>query len=76
MKARDFRGLDCQAAFEGTSALIPEGNQARNENLLKNLCLLQHYASSRKRRQAKVTFDIDSIYFFPTSLAVASRGIN
>lgn len=77
MKPGDYNGVDCQAAFEGTSAsAAPEDVGTRNENLPKNLCLPQHHIVSKKNRRAKVTFDIDSTCCFPTSLAFARRGIN
>ncbi|TGO31559.1 hypothetical protein BHYA_0526g00010 [Botrytis hyacinthi] len=77
MKARDCNNIDFQAAFEGTSAsAAPEDNNTRNENLPKNLCLSQHYTSSKKNRLPKITFDIDSTCCFPSSLAFAKCGIN
>lgn len=76
MKPGDYNGLDCQAAFEGTSALAAPGDGTRNENLPMNLCLSQHHVASRKHRQPNVTFDIDSTCCFPTSLAFARLGIN
>ncbi|KAN0108918.1 hypothetical protein V8E51_008660 [Hyaloscypha variabilis] len=73
----DYNGLDCQAAFEGASALAaPEDVGTRNENLPKNLCLSQHHIASRKNRRPNATFNIDSTCCFPTSLAFARRGIN
>jgi len=77
MKPMDFAGLDYQAAFEGTSAsAAPEEIGTRDEKLPRNLCLSQHYTTSRKNRVPKVSFDIDSTCCFPTSLAVACQGIN
>jgi hypothetical protein len=77
MKPGDYNGLDCQAAFEGTSAsAAPEDAGTRNERLPKNLCLSQHHAASRKGRRPNITFDIDSTCCFPTSLAFARCGIN
>jgi hypothetical protein len=77
MKPGDYNGLDYQAAFEGASAVAaPKDVGTRNENLPKNLCLSQHHIASRKNRRPNVTFDIDSTYCFPTSLAFARRGIN
>ena len=77
MKPGDYNGLDCQAAFEGTSAsAAPEDVGTRNENLPKNLCLSQHHTVSTKNRRAHVTFDINSTCCFLTSLAFALRGIN
>ena len=77
MKPGDYNGVDFQAAFEGVSAsAAPEDIGTRNENLPKNLCLSQHHIVSRKNRRAKVTYDIDSICCFPTSLAFARHGIN
>src|SRR5205085_9745685 len=76
MKPMDFGGLDCQAAFEGTSAsAAPEDIGTLNEKLPMNLCLSQYYAVSRKNCRAKVSFDIDSTCCFPTSLAIACQGI-
>jgi hypothetical protein len=71
MKAGDFRGVDCQAAFEGTSPSFAEADR-----LPKNLCLSQQYTTSKKNRRPEVAFDIDSICCFPTSLAFARQGIN
>jgi hypothetical protein len=71
LKRQDFSGPDYQAAFEGTSPTFPEA-----ERLPKSLCLSQHYSASRKGRRPKVTFDIDSVCCFPTSLAVARQGIH
>jgi hypothetical protein len=77
MKPMDFGGLDCQAAFEGTSpSAAPEDIGTRDENLPRNLCLSQQHAVSSKNRRAKVAFDIDSTCCFPTSLAIARQGIN
>jgi len=77
MKPADLRNVDCQGAFEGTSCFAaPEDIGTRDENLPKNLCLSQHYSTSNKNRRAKVTFDIDSICCFPSSLGIARRGIN
>lgn len=77
MKPGDYNGLNCQAAFEGTSiSAAPQDVGTRNENLPKNLCLSQHHTISRKNRRPKVMFDIDSTCCFPTSLAFARRGIN
>ena len=69
-------GLDLKAAFEGTSpAAYPEDAGTSNEKLPRSLCLQQHYHSSQKGRAAQVTFDIDSICCFPSSLAFARNGI-
>ncbi|KFY09998.1 hypothetical protein V491_07848 [Pseudogymnoascus sp. VKM F-3775] len=77
MKAVDYRGADCQAAFEGTNPQAsPEESPIRNDGLPQNLCLSKHHNTSRKNRQPKITFDIDSTCCFPTSLAVARCGIN
>ena len=77
MKATDFQGADAQAAFEGTSRkAAPEDIATRNDGLPQSLCLSQHYSSSKKNRQPQVTFDIDSICCFPTSLGFARHGIN
>jgi hypothetical protein len=77
MKPGDYNSLDYQAAFEGASALAaPEDVRTRNENLPKNLCLSQYYIVSKKNRRPNITFDINSTYCFPTSLAFARRGIN
>ena len=73
----DFGGLDCQVAFEGTSTSAAlEDIGTRDENLPRNLCLSQHYATSRKNRFAKVSFDIDSTCCFLTSLAIVRQSIN
>jgi hypothetical protein len=70
------QGLDLKAAFEGTSpTAYPEDAGTRNENLPRSLCLEQHYNSSKKGRGVDVTFDIDSVCCFPSSLAFARRGI-
>ncbi|KFZ22968.1 hypothetical protein V502_02553, partial [Pseudogymnoascus sp. VKM F-4520 (FW-2644)] len=77
MKATDLRGVDCQAAFEGTSPqAAPEDVETGNKRLPHNLCLLQHYTSSRKNCLPKTTFDIDSTCCFPTSLSFAQHGIH
>ncbi|KFZ15728.1 hypothetical protein V502_05438 [Pseudogymnoascus sp. VKM F-4520 (FW-2644)] len=77
MKATDYEGANCQAAFEGTNPRASrEESPSRNDGLPRNLCLSQHHTTSRKKRQPKVTFDIDSTCCFPSSLAVARRGIN
>ncbi len=77
MMAADFRGADCQAAFEGTSTkAAPEDIATGNDGLPQSLCLSQHYSSSKKDRRPQVTFDIDSICCFPTSLGFARHGIN
>jgi hypothetical protein len=77
MKPVDLRGVDCKGAFEGTSTVaFPEDVGTRDEHLPRNLCLSQHYSSSAKGRTPEVTFDIDSLCLFPSSLAVAYQGIN
>jgi hypothetical protein len=77
MKATDFHGIDCQAAFEGTSPqATPEDVGTQNEGLPQNLCLSQCHATSKKNRLPKMTFDIDSTCCFPTSLGFARQGIN
>jgi hypothetical protein len=77
IKPMDFGGLDCQAVFEGTSLLAaPKDVGTRNEKLPRNLCLSQYYATSRKNRPAKVSFNINSTCCFSTSLAIAYQGIN
>lgn len=76
LKPMDFGGLDCKAAFEGTSpSAAPNDMGTRDENLPMNLCLSTYYTGSRKNRCAKEAFDIDSTCCFPTSLAVARKGI-
>ena len=70
-------GLDLEAAFEGTNCTAyPEEVGTPNEKLPRNLCLQQRHHSSRKGRVAQVTFDIDSICCFPSSLGFARNGIN
>ncbi|KAL5344208.1 hypothetical protein ACLOAV_010826 [Pseudogymnoascus australis] len=76
MKATDLRGVNCQAAFEGTSPQAVEDSETRNEGLPHNLCLSQHHTSSKKNRLPKTTFDIDSTCCFPTSLGFARHGIH
>ncbi|KAK6591266.1 hypothetical protein H4I96_00003 [Botrytis cinerea] len=77
LQAGDYNFQDFQAAFEGVSTTAaPEDDGTRNENLPKNLCLSQHHLTSKKNREAKVTYDIDSICCFPTSLGFAKRGIH
>lgn len=76
MKATDVRGVDYQAAFEGTSSQAGEDSETQNEGLPHNLCLSQHHASSKKNRLPKTTFDIDSTCCFPTSLGFARHGIH
>ena len=77
MKPMDLGGVDCQAAFEGTSpSSAPEDVGTRDENLPRNLCLSQRHIWSTKSRRAKISFDIDSTCCFPTSLAVARQGIS
>lgn len=70
-------GLDLRGAFEGSSlAASPWDAGTPDENLPKNLCLSQHHGCSPKNRAAQVTFDIDSLCCFPSSLAIARQGIN
>lgn len=77
MRATDVDGLDCQAAFEGTSPrATPAETEARDRGLPRNLCLSAYHTTSRKRRRPEVSFDIDSTCCFPTSLGFARRGIN
>jgi len=73
----NFGSLNCQAAFKSTNTSAAfEDVGTRDEKLLMNLCLSQHYAASKKNRYTKVSFNIDSIYYFPTNLAVACQRIN
>lgn len=78
MKSFDLpEGIDLQAAFEGTSTTaFPEDVGTSNEKLPQNLCIQQHHHSSSKHRAAEVSFDIDSVCCFPSSLAFAQKGIN
>jgi hypothetical protein len=78
MKKRSplLEGLNLKAAFEGISlAAYPEDAGTRNENLSRSLCLEQHYNSSRKGRGVDMTFNVDSVCCFPSSLAFARQGI-
>ncbi|CAE7221502.1 hypothetical protein PTTW11_11432 [Pyrenophora teres f. teres] len=69
--------VDLKAAFEGTSPrAFPKDVGTLDEKLPHNLCLQQHYNSSRKGRAAKVRFDVDSVCYFPSSLAFARNGID
>ncbi|KAF7441634.1 hypothetical protein A1F99_140680 [Pyrenophora tritici-repentis] len=69
--------VDLKAAFEGTSPrAFPKDVGTLDEKLPHNLCLQQHYNSSRKGRAAKVRFDVDSVCCFPSSLAFARNGID
>jgi hypothetical protein len=77
MELADLCGLSCQSAFEGISTTaFPEGVGTGGENLPRSLCLSQHHSSSKRNRAARITFDIDSICCFPSSLGVARQGIN
>ncbi|KAF2177169.1 hypothetical protein K469DRAFT_697471 [Zopfia rhizophila CBS 207.26] len=77
IKPADLHSLNCQSAFKGTStSAFPEDVRSRDENLPRNLCLSQHHSVSNKNRPAKITFDVDSICSFPSSLAIAQQGIN
>ncbi|KAH9208129.1 hypothetical protein DL95DRAFT_468027 [Leptodontidium sp. 2 PMI_412] len=77
MKPADINGLDYRAAFEGSDVpAAPDGTEARDEHLPKNLCLSQYHVTSKKNRHAKMAFDIDSTCCFPSSLGVARQGIN
>jgi hypothetical protein len=76
LKPMDFGGLDPKAAFEGTSPSAASNDIGTpDENLPMNLCLSTFYSASRKNRHAKEAFDIDSTSCFPTSLAIARKGI-
>jgi hypothetical protein len=78
LKPIDLNGIDCQAAFEGSSPLsAPEDAAATgDEKLPRNLCLSQQHTSSKRNRPVQVLFDIDSTCCFPTNLAIARQGIN
>jgi hypothetical protein len=77
MKPGDYNSLDYQVTFEGASALAaPKDVGTQNENLPKNLYLLQHYITSKKNRCLNTMFNINNTYCFPTNLAFAKRGIN
>ena len=70
------KGLDLKAAFKGTSlTAYPEDAGTCDKNLPRSLCLGQHYNRSKKERGAGVTFNVDSVCCFPSSLAFARRGI-
>jgi hypothetical protein len=73
MKPADLPvGLDWRSAFEGTSPVVSSQDAGTlDENLPRNLCLLQHYYSSAKDRAANTTFDVDSLCCFPSSLGIA-----
>ena len=77
IKLADVNSIDCQAAFEGSD--IPaalKGTETCDAQLPKSLCLSQFHVTSKRNRQAKVTFDIDSTCCFPSSLGVACLSIN
>lgn len=78
MKPTDLPAdIDLRGAFEGTSpAAFPQDTGTPDEALPRSLCLSQHHLSSPKNRTARVTFDIDSVCCFPSSLAFARQGIN
>jgi hypothetical protein len=77
MKPVDLSSVDFRGAFEGTSTpAFPNNARTQDSCLPRNLCLSQHYSSSNKGRVANVTFDINSLCSFPSSLAVAQQGIN
>jgi hypothetical protein len=77
MKASEVKGQDYRAAFEGSDAPVAPGGLADSDEYLpKSLCLSQYHTTSRKNRQAKVAFDIDSTSCFFNSLAVARCGIH
>jgi hypothetical protein len=75
MKPADLPvGLDCRSAFEG---IRPASyTSTPDESLPRNLCLLQHHACSLKNRAPTVTFDIDSLCCFPSSLGIARQGLH
>ena len=71
-RSRLPKGLNLKAAFKGTSLTVyPKDASTRNENLPYSLCLGQHYNYSKKERGAGVTFNVDSVCCFPSSLAFA-----
>lgn len=77
VQPRNLAGVDCKAAFEGTSAFVtPEDIGTRDEHLPRNLCLSKYYTRSRKNRLPSISFDIDSTCCFPISLGIASQGMN
>jgi len=69
-------GLDLQAAFEGTSATAcPEDVGTPDEGNPLSLCMSTHYTGSRESLALKTTYNIDSLYCFPSSLGFACYGI-
>ena len=70
------KGLNLKAVFKGTSLTVyPKDASIYNKNLPYSLYLGQHYNCSKKERSAGVTFNVDSVCYFPSSLAFAQRGI-
>ena len=75
MRATDIQGVGYKAAFEGTASARLDEATPHNDGLPPSLCLSKKHATSRKNRQARVSFDIDSTCCFPQSLGFARRGI-
>ena len=70
------KGLNLKAIFKGTSlTAYPKDASTRDKNLLRSLYLGQHYNCSKKERSAGVTFNVDSVYYFPSSLAFTRKRI-
>jgi hypothetical protein len=63
------KGLNLKAVFKGTSLTIyPKDASIRNKNLPCSLYLGQHYNYSKKERSVGVIFNVDSVYYFLSSL--------
>ena len=75
MRATDIQGVGYKAAFEGTASARLDEATPHNDGLPPSLCLSKKHATSRKNRQPRVSFDIDSTCCFPQSLGFARRGI-
>ena len=75
MRATDIQIVGCKAAFEGTASAYLDEATAHNDGLPPCLCLSKKHATSRKNRQPRVGFDIDSTCCFPQSLGFTRRGI-
>ena len=75
MRATDIQGVGYKAAFEGTASARLDEATPHNDGLPPSLCLSKKHVTSRKNRQSRVSFDIDSTCCFPQSLGFARRGI-
>lgn len=68
--------LNLKAAFKGTSLrTVSKDTRTKDKGRPLSLYIAAHYTSSIKELALKTTFNINSLYYFPSSLGFARKSI-